>query len=264
MKKKLYISILALFLPLLLAAQGTVNELESDFGARFSAGIDKRLVKGLHLGLEEEIRLKDNFGTLGRAQTGLGISYKINKTFKVGAGYIFIDRQNSAGEWKMRHRFFADASVSFRYGAWRLSVKERLQLTHREVGNSYQNNPNSLALKSRIKLSYKGFNTWAPYGYAELRNVFNDPSCKAVWSTVSNAYSDYEFGGYDDAYINRVRGCLGVEWKLNEKNSLDFYLLGDYCYDKNIDVNSSQTRLKSLTWDQAFKLNVGVGYTFSF
>ena len=103
-----------------------------------------------------------------------------------------------------------------------------------------------------------------PYGYVELRNVFNDPSCKAVWSTVSLAYSEYEFGGYNDAYVNRVRGCLGTEWKLDKKNALDLFLLADYCYDKNLDVNSSKTRLKSLTWDRSMKFSLGVGYTFSF
>ena len=262
--RKFLIVTLIFALPLALSAQGTVSDLETDTGARLSVGLDKKLSKGFHVQLEEELRLKDHFGTVGRSQTTLGLSYKVNKMFKMGAGYIFIDRQNSAGEWKLRHRFYVDGRVLFRFGDWRLSVKERLQLTHRDVGNAYQSNPNSLALKSRLKVSYNRWTSWTPYAYFELRNVFNDPSCKATWSTVSEAYSNYSFGGYDDAYINRLRGCLGAEWKINKQHGLDFSLLGDYNYDKEIDTNKEGTKLKALTWERKLRFNLCVGYRFSF
>ena len=119
-------------------------------------------------------------------------------------------------------------------------------------------------LKSRFKVSYKGFASVTPYGYVEVRNVFNDPRCSATWSTASQAYTDYSFKGYSDAYVNRIRGSLGLEWKLSKQHALDFYVLGDYCYDKNIDTNSSGTKLKSLTYDQAFNMALCIGYQFSF
>ena len=55
-----------------------------------------------------------------------------------------------------------------------------------------------------------------------------------------------------------------LEWALSKQHALDFYLLGDYCYEKNIDTNSSGTKLKSLTYDQAFNMALCVGYQFSF
>lgn len=251
-------------LPALASAQGTVNDLETDLGARFSATFDKKIVKGLHVAAEGEVRLSDDFSTLGRYQLGVGVSYKISPVFKVGAGYLHIEKMNSSGTWKPRNRFYADATAGLRAGAWRFSVKERLQYTHREVNNPYQNNPNSLALKSRIKVAYKGLTAWEPYGYVELRNVFNDPACSATWSTASQAYSNYSFNGYTDAYLNRVRGALGAEWKINKKNALDFFVLADYCYDKDVDTNAEGTKLKSLTYDQGFNVSLGVGYQFSF
>lgn len=246
------------------AAQGTVNDLETDFGARLSASAEKKIAKGLHVSVDGEVRMSDNFGNLGRYQAGTGISYKINKVFKVGAGYLFIEKKNSSSEWKPRHRFYADGTATLRSGDWRFSVKERLQLTHRDVSNTYQTTPNSLELKSRFKASYKGHPTLTPYGYLEFRNVFNDPSCTATWSTTSLAYSDYSFGGYNDAYINRVRGSLGTEWKISKQHSFDFFLLADYCYEKDIDTNAKGTKLKSLTYDQAFNVGLGIGYQYSF
>ena len=103
-----------------------------------------------------------------------------------------------------------------------------------------------------------------PYGYVELRNVFNDPSCTATWNASTQSYSDYSFGGYNDAYFNRLRGSLGVEWKLNPRNSFDFFVLGDYCRDKEIDTNKEGTKLKSLTYDRKFNTSIGIGYKFSF
>ena len=262
MKKLL--SLLLALIPVLGFAQGTVNDLETDLGARLNLSLNKKIVKGLHLVAEGEIRLSDNFTTLGRYQAGLGVTYKLNPIFKVGAGYQFIEKMNASSEWKPRHRVYADVSAALKAGDWRFSIKERLQLTHREVKNAYQNAPNSLALKSRFKVSYKGFKGVTPYGYAEIRNVFNDPSCSATWSTTSQAYTNYSFTGYTDVYVNRLRGALGAEWKLNKRHALDFCLLGDYGYEKNIDTNSSGTQLKSLTYDQSFKAVFCVGYQFSF
>ena len=260
----LLIFALALALSGLARAQGTVNALENDLGGRFSVTLDKKIVKGVHLFAEGEARFSDNFSSFGRYQAGLGFTWKITDVFKVGTGYQFIQKQNSEGTWKPRHRVYLDGAVNLRAGDWRFSVKERLQLTYRDVNNAYQNNPNSLALKSRFKITYKGLTDVTPYGYIEIRNVFNDPSVKATWSTTSLSYADYSFGGYNDAYINRIRGSLGAEWKVSSQHALDFFLLTDYNYDKNIDTNAAGTTLKSLTWDQGIKVSLGIGYKFSF
>ena len=253
-----------LLLPLMAKAQGTVNDLETDFGARFSASVDKKLMKGLHLVADTELRFVDNFSSLGRWEAGLGVSYKFNKYFKVGGGYTFIEKQNSAGEWKDRHRFYVDGTATLRAGDWRFSLKEKLQLTHREYNNTYEHNPYLLALKSRVKVSYKGFGEWTPYGAVELRNVFNDPTCSATYNTATGKYSNYKFTGYNDAYFNRVRGTLGAEWELSKQHALDLFLLGEYCYDKNLDVEKDGPTLRSLTYDQNFNAAICIGYVFSF
>ena len=248
----------------LVRAQGTVNAMDNDFGGRISATVDKKIVKGVHVFAEGDARLSNNFTSFGRYQFGAGMTWKVNRYFKLGTGYQFIEKRNSEGTWKPRHRVYLDGAVNLHAGDWRFSIKERLQYTHRNVGNKYQGTPNLLALKSRFKVAYKGFSSVTPYGYLEIRNVFNDPSVNATWSTASQAYADYSFGGYNDAYINRIRGALGAEWKLSGHHSLDFFLLTDYNYDKNIDTNSAGTVLKSLTYDRGINVSLGIGYKFSF
>lgn len=263
--KKAATLFLVLALPCMAKAQVSYNDVDTDFGGRMSVSLDKKIKKGLHVSLDGEIRMKDDYNTLGRYQAGAGISWKASRMFKFGAGYIFFARRKSSvSEWKPRHRAYGDASLTLRYGDWHFSVKERLQLTHRDGVNKYQNTPNLLELKSRVKVAYKGFSDWTPYGYAEVRNVFNDPTCNAVWSTTYNTFTDYSFTGYDAAYFNRCRGVLGAEWKLSRNHSFDFFLIGDYCYDKVIDTDKSGTTLKSLGFDRGLQFSTGIGYTFSF
>lgn len=247
------------------SAQGTGSALASDFRTRSSLDLDWKLAKGLHLEAGYELRSEDSFGRLDRHQASVGLSYKFTDWLKAGASYTYIYHHKNSGAWTPRHRFNADVTLSWKTGQWRFSLKEQLRLTHKtESLNPYQETPNPLMLKSRIKVQYKGWKPLEPYAYVEARNVFNDPSCSATWSTASLAYANYKFGGYNDAYFNRLRGAVGLEWKVSRHSAFDFYTMVDYCYDKSLDVNKSGTYLKSLTYERALNTIVGVGYKFSF
>ena len=254
--------LLSVLAPALASAQGTVVDEGTETGGRVSVELDKKLAKGLHLTLDAEARMYDNFTDFGRYQAGLGMTYKINQWLKVGGGYTFIQDKNSSDEWNPRHRLYGDVTFRLKTGYWTFSLKERLQYTRRDGVNVYQNNPNALALKNRLKAQYNGYGDFVPYAYAELRLALNDPTCVATWN--GSSYSDYVFGGYNDIYLNRVRGALGAEYKLNTHHAIDLYLLGDYTYDKEIDTNKEGTKLKSLTYEKGFKVNLGFGYKFSF
>lgn len=261
MKKHLILLLPFVLVPALSSAQVTESELGTDFGARLGLELDKKLAKGLHLTLEGQVRFEDGMSSLNRYQAGLGLSYKINPWLRVGGGYLFIERLKSDGEWSPRHRFYTDVTGRMKSGGWIFSLRERLQLTHRDGVNVYQTNPNAMALSSRLKAEYTGFTSFAPYAYTEFRLALNDPSCTATWNGVS--FNDYVFTGYI-TYLNRVRGVAGVQYKINDHHALDFHIFGDYLYDKEIDTNKEGTKLKSLTYDRSFNTNIGFGYKFSF
>lgn len=253
---------MALALPQAGRAQGTANDIETEYGGRFSVQLDYKLKKGLHLTADAELRLQDNFNTVGRYNAGLGVDYKINGFLKAGAGYTYISARNSQDEWNPRHRLYAELTGTLKSGDWRLSLKEKMQLTHRDEVNVYQTTPNALTLKSRLKAEYKGFTTVDPYIFVEARTVLNDPACSANWN--GSAYSDYSFTGYNDVYFNRLRGAIGAEWKIDKHNSLDISAMLDYCYDKDIDTNKEGTKLKSLTYDRTIAPQLSIGYVYSF
>ena len=77
---------LALLLPLAAAAQD-----EYGGGARLSVAGDYKIRKGLHVNVEEEIRIDGVFQSLNRLQTTVGVDYKPVKFLRLGAGYILIN-----------------------------------------------------------------------------------------------------------------------------------------------------------------------------
>ena len=150
-------SLLAL-IPLTSKAQTDVD-LDPEFGGRVSVGLDKKIIKGLHLTLEEEIRIDNNFSSFNRFHTTAALQYKVLPYLKVGVCYALINPYSSSNNAfkDTRHRFMLDATGTVRFGLWQLSLKERFQITHRTGDfNTYQNPANLMALKSRLTLKYKG------------------------------------------------------------------------------------------------------------
>lgn len=263
-----------------LRAQTDVD-LDPEFGGRLSLQVDKKLAKGLHVSLEEEARIADNFSSFNRLQTTLGVSYKVLPYLKLGVGYALIngyDADSSVFK-SARYRFFFDVTGSYRFGDWQLSLRERVQMTHRTgTFNEYQNPENLWGLKSRLKVVYKGFRRYEPYASVEFRHVLNAPVINAVYIETADVWGYYnESGtftkkgdagwfleGFNGSYLNRVRGALGFKYKFDKRSTLDVCLLADYCIDKVVDANSEGTKLKSYTRETGFVGWLTVGYSYSF
>ena len=274
-RKHIIILILGLILPLMAFSQTDVA-LDPEFGGRVAVSVDKKIAKGLHVSLEEEVRFDNNFGSLDRLQTTLGISYKVHPNIKLGLGYALINGYgaNSESFKNPRHRLMADATGTLHLGNWNLSLKERFQVTRRTGDfNVYQNPQNTLTLKSRLKAQYKGFGKVQPYAYFEVRNYLNAPVIEAaydgsVYVTLDDYSEEGEPGwfltGFNGGYVNRLRGSIGVDVKLDKRNTLNFYFLGDYLMDKVVDANAEGTKLKSYTTETGIRGWFGAGYEFAF
>lgn len=263
-------------LPLAATAQTDVA-LSPDYGGRVSVGFDKKIVKGLHLSLEEEIRIDNNFTSFNRFHTTVALHYKVLPYLKVGVGYALINpySSNNNAFKNARHRLMFDATGTLKFGLWQLSLKERFQITHRTGDfNIYQNPANLMALKSRLTLKYKGLQRWTPYAYVELRNTLNAPVINALYNSTYNVYmtttgsitgeAGWFLDGFSGCYVNRLRGSLGAEYKIDRRNSLNFYILLDHVSDKVVDANASGTKLKSYTREQGFAAHLGAAYEYSF
>ena len=241
MNKRLLLAAIITILSLQLSqtiAQTDVD-LDPETGMRLSASVDKKLAKGVHLKLEEEIRLDNNFTSFDRLHTTLGLTYKLNDYLKLGVGYAMINPySNSNSAFKSsRHRLMLDATGSLHYGDWHLSLKERFQATyHSGDMNEYQYPRTALTLKSRLKIAYKGLRRLEPYAYVELRNILNAPDIKANYDGTNYLTDDLSEQGntgwfidsWTGAYINRVRGSIGFDYRIDKRNSISVALMADY------------------------------------
>ena len=274
MKKIALILAFVISLCPVVVAQTDVS-LDDEFGGRFSFVVEKKLMKGLRLAIEEEVRLTDNFSSLGRLQTTVSISYKVHPNIKLGVGYALINPYDAdSGDFKnCRHRFMFDASGVWRVGDWSLSLKERLQATVRTGSfNEYQAPRTSWMLKSRVKAQYKGWRTYEPYVAFELRNTLNAPTIDAYYdgtrylteSGSRTGEAGWFLDGFNKRYVNRLRGIIGTEFRLGANSTVDVCLMGDYVIDEVVDANAEGTKLKSYTRETGYLGWIVAGYKFSF
>lgn len=250
------------------------------FGARVSAEVDYKIMKGMHVNVSEELRFFGGSHILDRSYSQVGFSYKICDYLKAGVSYTAIAVQKSKTEmpdteeittnWtEWRHRVSGDLTASYKLGQWKFSLRERVQGTYKMRDlNNYQQPQMGWVLRSRLKVAYKFRSVpLEPYAYFEPRLVLNG----AKWSeeSVGENYKQATFLGHKDVYMNRYRGAAGLEWNIDKRNSLDFYVLYDNLYDKVIDArkedsNKGEGLKKPVTGVSSDRLSVGISYKYSF
>lgn len=266
--KRLFI-LLALALPLSALAQ-TTSVGEASFGVRAGVAADYKIAKGLHLNLEEEVRYN---GGLKRLQTTLGVDYKVNKYFKAGVSYSLLENykvKKAVFEPRHRGRFYVQGALPL--GDFRLSLRETFQLTNRpDAFNATQAPRNKLALKSRLKLSYKGWKPVEPYAFLELRTALNEAAVNATYNTATLSWSNYSFGGYGIVRMDRYRAGIGADWEISKHHALSLYGLFDWSLDREVDTawrsdddDNSYLILRSFNIEKSFTGILGLGYKFSF
>ena len=257
------------------AGAQTGVKLNPEAGGRISAGADKIITRGLHVSLEEEIRLDNNFKSLDKLGSTLAFKYKVHNNVKLGLAYVLIaPYKSSAKEFGgLRHRLYFDIKGSIKRGNWNISLMERFQWTYRMGDmNLYQNPRNMLSLKSRISVKYKINSVLAPYFYVEMRNVLNAPTIAAHFNgeVYLNEEGEEEgdpgwfLKGYKGCYINRIRSAIGIDFKFYYSQKVGVYFFADYLNNKKVDANSAGTKLKSYTRETGFMATLGVSYVYVF
>ena len=229
MKSKVLYLLALLMLPLASAAQS------DDFGVWTSVGVEKKINKKVSVGLEAELRTRDDVSELDRWSVGLDGQYKITKWLKVSAGYSLLNdnnrkityketngRPNKLAEyWGVRHRFNVSLTGSRKFGNLQVSLRERWQYTYRPSktidqrwdfdDEEFDNKPKTYnargknVLRSRLQMSYDIPNSHVePYVSAEAFNA---------WS------------------VEKMRYTAGADWKISKKHAVGIYYLYQSVHD---------------------------------
>ena len=177
----------------------TAGAQSDDFGMWYEIGAEKKLNKKWSVGVEGELRTRNNTRTLDRWSGGISAEYKIIKGLKASAGYTFLSDNNKEeltmksdglrpnkwmpSYWGARHRLNVSLTGSVDWGRLNVSLRERWQYTYRPAvdGKKYDFDEEAWksvkgkgknVLRSRLQLSYD-FPNWKfdPYANVEMFNA---------------------------------------------------------------------------------------------
>ena len=146
-----------LFLTIAMAPlAGFAQDDGDDFGTELSLEAVKKIDKKFTVGVEAEMRTRDDVKTVDRWSAGLSVGYKLLPWLKASAGYTFLydnnerisyfdeddgkvqkgrvkvgDPKKCAEYWGVRHRFNVSLTGSWKINRLELSLRERWQYTYR-------------------------------------------------------------------------------------------------------------------------------------
>jgi hypothetical protein len=188
---------------------GAFAQAVNDAGLWTTLNVDKKLNDKFSLFITEEFRLKENFTMINLFYTDLGVEYRPAKFLKVALSYRAIQKYIYQDQtFSHRHRFMLDITLKKKFDRLSFGWRQRFQREVRNIRTSESGFMPEWYTRSKLTIKYETDGNISPYVAAELRYQFHNPRL------VEN-----------DGYWHRARYIAGLDYKLNDKNTLGFYYL---------------------------------------
>ena len=204
------ISKLIKFIFLCLAGFGNCHaQTQPDAGMWNTFSLEKEITKKFSVGVDEELRLRDNLGQLNLLYTNLGVNYKPIKGIKLAFTYRLIEKY--IGEnipFSFRDRLMLDASYKYKIDNWAFSYRARFQAEVRDYYSSRKGKIPEWYWRNKFEIKYDLTKKYEPYIGTEIRYQIKDPR-----NPISNE-------GW-----HRIRAFAGVDYNINKNNSFGIYYL---------------------------------------
>lgn len=197
-----------------------LNAQTEDLGMWNTFSLNKDLGDKFSVGIDQELRLRDNLSTINLVYTNFGASYKLTDYFKVGLTYRFIDKHKDDLSWGIRHRGYIDLTFKVKPAKFTISYRARFQMEWRGAGyaDDYGYVP-EIYLRNQVKIAYKATDKIEPYIGDEVRWQIQNPRIP-----------------YHNS-IDRTRAFAGVNYEINKHNTVGAYFL----YQHEFNVNDPET-----------------------
>ncbi len=233
MKRILFFTYL-LLIPSWILAQTIVSEQTMHTQtpeAHIFATFVKSFNHGLSLTLEEEIRSAPTH----RSHTTIALGYAPIEYFNIYAGYT-VKLYGNQG-WTdpnkfIRHRANILFTGQVKLSQWNLSLREGVMLDARaDKIDTREKNTVDFTLRSRLQAVYSIPKTpLSIVGKFEVLNTLNAPVDYINTITSANEYGQY---------ISELRPELGLQWKIDKKNTLSLAYRYNYIYGRDINILDS-------------------------
>ena len=199
---------------------------QSEAGLLMEVGAEKKLSKKFSVGMDAELRTRNDLKTMDRWSLGIGAEYKLLKNVKLAAGYMLLNdnfredisyKDNGSynnwrpSYWGIRHRFHASVTGSYKLSkTLRVSLRERWQYTYRpektvsrwDFDNSWwednvRDAKGKHQLRSRLQMDYeKKHALLAPYASVEFYNSWAIEKIRYTLGTNINLAKQHTFSLY--------------------------------------------------------------------
>ena len=165
-------------------------------GIAFRVSLSGKIYRQLGFLIEEDIRPQKDFKQLEWFLSTAEVNYQVKPYLRLGGGYMSLAKYKSPQ--KLRNRYYFYALANYRFGAFKLSVRERFQSTYRR----HTSEPNNY-LRSMLMGSYDiGKSPFSLFAFVECFN---------------QAKSGSRFR------LDKVRYSAGVDYHMNKKNEFQLY-----------------------------------------
>lgn len=233
MKRILFFTYL-LLIPSWILAQTIVSEQTMHTQtpeAHIFATFVKSFNHGLSLTLEEEIRSAPSH----RSHTTIALGYAPIEYFNIYAGYtvkLYGDQGWTDPNKYIRHRANVLFTGQVKFGQWNLSLREGVMLDARaDEIDTREKNVVDFTLRSRLQAVYSIPKTpLSIVGKFEILNTLNAPV-----EYINTITSSTDYG----QYISELRPELGLQWKIDKKNTLSLAYRYNYIYGRDINILDS-------------------------
>ena len=234
---------------------------------RVGADFTKSFEHNLELALSEEVRMDmlpfHTNTVFDRSFTTLSLSYEPIKYLKLDVGYmlkIIGCQDTTQSRWNshwadvneyIRHRAFVSVVAQYKYLQWKFAFRERLLCDMRtDSVNPIETNNYDLILRHRLFIDYTVRHKPVKiYTWLELSHTLNAPFLSRkhqndVLYRMDDSGQWHKNIGYQ--FIDQIRFCVGTKYRLNKRNTLNFFYRMDWGYSRKAKVQGDYTTLKEL------------------
>lgn len=175
-----------------------------------SIEVEKKFKSDITLKTEVGYRLYNNYQNIDKYYAELGISYKLNKYFRLLGQYRFVQKEKTFDHYfASRHRVSVGTKSGFKYKKFRFNWTCKYQLkVFDDIEHNYGNTKLSSYNRNKFQVKYK------------TSSIKLFPYISYEFYIPLHAMSEYQYA------IDTQRFLVGMEYKINKKNSFKlFYML---------------------------------------
>ncbi len=168
-----------------------------DFGSWLGGTINKEIVDDLNMSTAIQMRLQDNFTTVGSGLVDVRLGYKISKHWSLGVAYRFTQKNDFRAGWQSRHRLQFRILAKKKRNKLRFQYRSIVQLGLKELYRRENIYDPKIYWRNRLRVKLDLDKKYEPYAGLELFYAVN------------------RFSGFD-----AVRLLGGLNWDLPKKMEL--------------------------------------------